>query len=372
MRALLALEDGKIFEGKSFGVQGERCGEVIFNTSMMGYQEILTDPSYQGQIVVMTYPLIGNYGLNQEDFESRKPFVSGFVVREECSYPSNWRSQYPIEQFFKKYNIVGISEIDTRALTRRIRDNGAKKGIISTIDFDQYSLIRKVKASPGLIGKDLVVEVSSPAEYFWKQKNGNHNHHKKYKVIAYDYGIKHNILRKLSSYNCEVKVVPAKTKAEAVIAQNPDGIFLSNGPGDPEAVNYAIKAVERLVGLKPIFGICLGHQILALALGAKTYKLKFGHHGANHPVKNLITNKIEITSHNHGFAVEENSLKNTGLDITHLNLNDGTVEGMRHTEYPIFSVQYHPEASPGPHDADYLFENFIQLMEKWHHDKFRN
>lgn len=372
MRALLALEDGKVFEGKSLGVQGESCGEVIFNTSMMGYQEILTDPSYQGQIVVMTYPLIGNYGFNQEDFESRKPFVSGFVVREECSYPSNWRSQYSIEQFFKKYNIVGISEIDTRALTKHIRDFGAKKGIISTVDFDKYSLIRKAKASPGLIGRDLVVEVSSPAEYSWKHKNGNYNHHKKYKVIAYDYGIKYNILRKLSSYNCEVKVVPAKTKAEQVIAQNPDGIFLSNGPGDPEAVSYAIKAVERLVGLKPIFGICLGHQILALALGAKTYKLKFGHHGANHPVKNLITNKIEITSHNHGFAVEENSLKNTGLDITHLNLNDGTVEGMRHTEYPIFSVQYHPEASPGPHDADYLFENFVQLMEKWHPYKFRN
>ncbi len=372
MRALLALEDGKVFEGKSFGVQGESCGEVIFNTSMMGYQEILTDPSYQGQIVVMTYPLIGNYGLNQEDFESRRPFVSGFVVREECSYPSNWRSQSSLEQFFKKYNIVGISEIDTRALTKHIRDFGAKKGIISTIDFDKYSLIRKAKASPGLIGRDLVVEVSSQAEYFWKHKNGNHNHHKKYKVIAYDYGIKYNILRKLSSYNCEVKVVPAKTKAEQVIAQNPDGIFLSNGPGDPEAVKYAIKAVERLIGLKPIFGICLGHQILALALGAKTYKLKFGHHGANHPVKNLLTGKIEITSHNHGFAVEENSLKNTGLDITHLNLNDGTVEGMRHTEYPVFSVQYHPEASPGPHDADYLFENFVQLMEKWHNHKFRN
>lgn len=372
MRALLALEDGKVFEGKSFGVQGESYGEVIFNTSMMGYQEILTDPSYQGQIVVMTYPLIGNYGFNQEDFESRRPFVSGFVVREECSYPSNWRSQFSIGQFFKKYNIVGISEIDTRALTKHIRDFGAKKGIISTFDFDKFSLIRKAKASPSLIGKDLVVEVSSPSEYSWKHKNGNHNHHKKYKVIAYDYGIKYNILRKLSSYNCEVRVVPAKTKAEAVIAQNPDGIFLSNGPGDPEAVSYAIKAVERLIGLKPIFGICLGHQILALALGAKTYKLKFGHHGANHPVKNLLTGKIEITSHNHGFAVEKESLRNTGLEITHLNLNDGTVEGMRHTEYPIFSVQYHPEASPGPHDADYLFENFIQLMEKWHQNKFRN
>jgi carbamoyl-phosphate synthase small subunit len=364
MKAILALEDGRVFEGKAFGATGESYGEVVFNTSMMGYQEILTDPSYNGQIVVMTYPLIGNYGLNEEDFESRKPFVKGFVVRESCPYPSNWRSQYTLDEFLKKYNIVGIEDIDTRALTLHLRNFGAKKGIISSVDLDKNRLVQKAKESPGLVGRDLVSEITTPDEFKLDRKP-EVKKEKTFRVIAYDLGIKYNILRKLDSYGCEVTVVPAFTPAEEIIRRKPEGIFLSNGPGDPEGVSYAIKNVRRLIGLKPIFGICLGHQILALALGAKTYKLKFGHHGANHPVKNLISGKIEITAQNHGFAVEEASLRNAGLVLTHLNLNDNTVEGMKHEDYPLFSVQYHPEASPGPHDSDYLFEKFIQLMEKW-------
>jgi carbamoyl-phosphate synthase small subunit len=363
MKAILALEDGKVFEGKGFGAVGESSGEVVFNTSMMGYQEILTDPSYNGQIVVMTYPLIGNYGLNEEDFESRAPFVKGFVVKEHSVFSSNWRSQFNLDEFLKKYNIVGIEDIDTRALTLHLRNFGAKKGIISYVDLDKNRLVQKAKDSPSIVGKDLVSEITAPAEFRWEEKT-QVKQERTFKVIAYDFGIKHNILKKLCSYGCEVIVVPAFTPAEDIIFRKPDGIFLSNGPGDPEAVSYAIKTVRRLIGLRPVFGICLGHQILALALGAKTFKLKFGHHGANHPVKNLITGKIEITAQNHGFAVEESSLKSAGLVLTHLNLNDNTVEGMRHEDYPLFSVQYHPEASPGPHDSDYLFERFVELMEK--------
>ena len=363
MKAILALEDGRVFEGMAFGTMGESSGEVVFNTSMMGYQEILTDPSYNGQIVVMTYPLIGNYGLNEEDFESKRPYVKGFVVKKHSTYPSNWRSQYNLDEFLKRYNIVGIEDIDTRALTLHLRNYGAKKGIISSIDLDRNRLVQKAKDSPGLVGRDLVSDITTSAEFNWDRKPELRKE-KTYKVIAYDFGIKYNILKKLSSYGCEVTIVPAFTPAEDVVLRKPDGIFLSNGPGDPEAIFYAIKTVRRLIGLRPIFGICLGHQILALALGAKTFKLKFGHHGANHPVKNLISGKIEITAQNHGFAVEESSLRGTGLVLTHINLNDHTVEGLKHEDYPLFSVQYHPEASPGPHDSDYLFEKFIALMEK--------
>jgi carbamoyl-phosphate synthase small subunit len=363
MKAILALEDGRVFEGRAFGSVGESSGEVVFNTSMMGYQEILTDPSYNGQIVVMTYPLIGNYGLNQEDFESKGPCIKGFVVKEHSVYPSNWRSQYNLDEFLKRYKIVGIEDIDTRTLTLHLRNLGAKKGIISSVDLDKNRLVQRAKASPGLVGRDLVSDITTLTEFNWDRK-AELKKGKVYKVIAYDFGIKYNILKKLSSYECEVTIVPAFTPAEEVIQRKPDGIFLSNGPGDPEGLSYAIKTVRRLIGLKPVFGICLGHQILALALGARTFKLKFGHHGANHPVKNLITGRIEITAQNHGFAVEESSMRGAGLVLTHINLNDHTVEGLKHEDYPLFSVQYHPEASPGPHDSDYLFERFIELMEK--------
>ncbi|OGL48670.1 MAG: carbamoyl phosphate synthase small subunit [Candidatus Schekmanbacteria bacterium RIFCSPHIGHO2_02_FULL_38_11] len=372
MNAIICLEDGRHFAGKSFGAEGEAVGEVVFNTSMMGYQEILTDPSYQGQIVLMTYPLIGNYGINYEDVESRRIFLSGFIVKEYCFYPSNFRSETSLGEFLKKADIVGIEGIDTRALTRHIRDKGAQQGIISTLDFDVESLIKKIKKSPGLIGRDFVKEVTTNSPYSWNEggwdleKGYRKNSTKKpqrYKVVAYDFGIKHNILRMLVDSGCDVEVVPANTRAEDVLARNPDGVFLSNGPGDPEAVSYAINSTKRLLGKKPIFGICLGHQILGLALGGKTYKLKFGHHGANHPVKELSSGRIEITAQNHGFAVDVDSISDAYL--THVNLNDQTVEGMAHKNLPVFSVQYHPEASPGPHDSRYLFKRFVDLMEKY-------
>jgi carbamoyl-phosphate synthase small subunit len=373
MIAKLALENGTIFTGEHFGAEGEVSGEVCFNTSITGYQEILTDPSYAGQIVTMTYTQIGNYGINLNDMESMKPQVRGFVVKEYFDFPSSWRSQSSLGDWLKKNNILAIQGIDTRMLTKIIRDQGAMRGVISTADIDDTSLIAKAKASPEMTGLDLAKNVTTQKEYRWSDidktafalgtKNGE-KADKKYKVVVYDYGVKQNILRRLTSYGCDLTVVPASYSAEQVLAMNPDGIFLSNGPGDPDAVKYAIVNIKKLVGKKPIFGICLGHQLLALALGGKTYKLKFGHRGANHPVKNLRNSEIEITSQNHGFAVDWKSMDETEVELTHLNLNDNTVEGFEHKKHPIFCVQYHPEASPGPHDSDYLFSKFVTMMER--------
>lgn len=355
-KATIALEDGSFFTGFSFGADGEAVGEIVFNTSMAGYQEILTDPSYCGQIVTMTYPLIGNYGVNGDDNESVKPFLSGFVVREAANVYSNWRAEGSLEEFLKCHRIVGVEGIDTRALTRKIREQGAMKAIVSTSGAAVNDLVKKAKDSPGLIGRDLVKEVTTTRSY------QTYNGASKYRVVAFDFGIKKNILNLLAAHNFKTTVVPAATSAAKVLAQNPDGVFLSNGPGDPAAVNYAVEAIKHLLGKVPLFGICLGHQLLALALGAKTYKLKFGHHGANHPVKNLLTGKVEITAQNHGFAVDPKTLPKM-TEITHLNLNDQTVEGLRCSNIPAFSVQYHPEASPGPHDSRYLFADFVKLIE---------
>ena len=366
--ALLALADGTVFRGSSFGADGETAGEVVFNTAMTGYQEILTDPSYRGQLVCMTYPEIGNVGINPEDIESRRPFVDGLIVREYWSEPSNWRSEETLGDYLARYGIVGISSIDTRALVRRIRTTGAQTGVISTTDLDGERLARKAKAHPTLVGRDLVRDVSCVQPYEWHQ--GLWGFESGYEtlpvhgcsVVAYDFGIKWNILRNLAATGCRVRVVPASTPAEDVLEMKPDGVFLSNGPGDPEAVTYAVDNVAKLVGKTPIFGICLGHQILGLALGGKTYKLKFGHHGANQPVMDLTTQRVEITAQNHGFAVDVDSL--AGLaELTHVNLNDKTVEGLRVPARRAFSVQYHPEASPGPHDANYLFKRFLHLIE---------
>ena len=384
MKALLALADGKCYPGLSFGAEGEAVGEVVFNTSMTGYQEILTDPSYHGQLVAMTYPQIGNVGVNAEDVESRKPFVKGFIVREYTAAPSNWRATQPLHEYMREHGIVGIQGIDTRSLVRHLRDVGSQEGIISTLSGDTGALVAKAQVSPGLVGRDLVKNVTCAEGYDWnegtwdleegyKRRDGTTAGARRGKkgsfrapahfVVAYDYGIKYNILRNLAEIGCRVKVVPAATPAEDVLALNPDGIFLSNGPGDPDAVPYAKENVRKLIGKKPIFGICLGHQIMGLALGGKTYKLKFGHHGGNQPVMDLTTRKVEITSQNHGFAVDAESLKGAA-EVTHLNLNDHTVEGLAHRELPIFSVQYHPESSPGPHDATYLFRRFTDLMKK--------
>ncbi len=369
-KALLVIEDGTVFEGSGFGAEGEVFGEVVFNTSMTGYQEILTDPSYNGQIVAMTYPEIGNCGVNEEDVESRRPFLKGFVVKEYWRTPSNWRSQGDLESYLANYGIVGIEGIDTRSLTKLIRSKGAQKAVISTQDLDPKNLLKKVQSSEGIVGIDLVTEVSCEEPYNWNE--GTHSWRPldekdlqaedKFKVVAYDFGLKQNILRKLTDHGCEVTVVPSGTPPNEVLALDPDGIFLSNGPGDPAAVSYAIESIRTLIGKKPIFGICLGHQILSLALGAETYKLKFGHRGANQPVKNLVTGKVEITSQNHGFAVDADTL-GKDIEVTHINLNDQTIEGIKHKKHPAFSVQYHPEASPGPHDASYLFQDFIDLMK---------
>jgi carbamoyl-phosphate synthase small subunit len=384
MKAILALADGEFYVGRSFGAEGEVAGEVVFNTSMTGYQEILTDPSYEGQIVAMTYPEIGNVGVNPEDVESRKPYVKGFIVKEHVSLPSNWRSTQTLHDYMKEHGIVGIEGIDTRTLVRHLRDHGSQEAVISTLSDKHEELVAKAKASPGLIGRDLVKEVTCSEPYEWNEGKwelgkgyrrieseietgtGTEKKRKKRKplfVVAYDFGIKFNILRNLAESGCKVKVVPAWTSAEELLALNPDGIFLSNGPGDPDAVPYAKENVQKLIGKKPIFGICLGHQIMGLALGGKTYKLKFGHHGGNQPVMDLTTRKVEITTQNHGFAVDADSLKGAA-EVTHLNLNDNTVEGLAHRELPIFSVQYHPESSPGPHDASYLFRRFVEMMEK--------
>ena len=400
-KAVLALADGTVFEGRPFGAEGEAIGEVVFNTGMTGYQEVLSDPSYRGQIVCMTYPHIGNTGVNPEDMEAVRPALAGFIVKEGCAGPSNWRMQEPLEGFLKAHGIVGIQGIDTRALTRHIRDRGAQEGCVSTRDEDPARLVEKAQASPGLIGRDLVAEVTCPGPYIWSEgewvwgKGANRGAMEAasrppapqmdlfgdapkpggpFKVVAFDCGIKLNILRKLVGFGCVVVVVPASTRASEVLAQQPDGVFLSNGPGDPEGVPYFIETVQALLGRKPIFGICLGHQILGLALGGKTFKLKFGHHGCNHPVKDLTTEKVEITTQNHGFAVAMDSFRDCRIgelaihreDIlqTHVNLNDGTCEGLLHRTLPVFAVQYHPEASPGPHDSHYLFKRFLALMER--------
>ncbi len=370
MKAILLLEDGTVFEGIAFGAKGRKCGEVVFNTAMCGYQEILTDPSYNEQIITMTYPLIGNYGTNKGDWESRKIFASGFIVKENCDYPSNWRSADSLDEYLKASGIVGLEGIDTRALVRHIRTEGAMRGIISSNEFNVVNLRKELDKYPGLVGRDIVKDVTVRKPYDWDKgvvdvlKDQELLPEKKYSVVAFDYGIKQNILRLLRSHGCDVHVVPAATPAKEVLARKPDGVFLSNGPGDPAAVDYAIGTVRSLLGNVPIFGICLGHQILALALGGKTYKLKFGHRGANHPVKNLQTGKIEITSQNHGFCVDMDSLKRKDVELTHLNLNDNTNEGLRCKKMKAFSVQYHPEASPGPHDSNYLFDDFTNLMKR--------
>ena len=368
MKAILALSDGTVFEGDHFGALGETLGEVVFNTGMTGYQEVITDPSYTGQIVTMTYPLIGNYGCNDADVESIGPQVEGFIVREYSSHYSNWRSNLSLDNYLRQYGIIGIQGIDTRALTRRLRLHGVMNGVLSTVDNDSQSLVKKAQTWPGLIGADLAQKVTCTQSYSWNDPGKELNDAlsprfiPQFRVVAMDFGIKYNILRQLARHGCEVQVVSAHTSADEILAYNPDGIFLSNGPGDPEPVNYAVKTIKQLIGKKPIFGICLGHQLLGLAFGGKTFKLKFGHRGSNQPVRQLETGRVEITAQNHGFCVDIDSLPRT-VEITHINLNDQTLEGMQHSEHPTFSVQYHPEASPGPHDANYLFERFTNLMK---------
>ena len=353
--AVLLLDDGRLFKGTVFGAIGESIGEVCFNTGMTGYQEILTDPSYAKQMVTMTAPHIGNYGINSEDVESEKIQVAGFIIKEESFIPSNWRSEMSLAEYLKKQNVVGIKNIDTRALTKHIRDNGAMNGVISSKTDNIDELASKLNDTPPMEGLDLAKIVSTKKIYQWSEKG-------RYKIAAIDFGIKKNILRLLESFDCSVMVFPAKTKAHEILSYDPDGVFLSNGPGDPAAVRYGIETIKNLLGIKPIFGICLGHQLLALALGAKTFKLKFGHRGINHPVKNINLGTIEITSQNHGFAVDLDSLPKNILS-THINLNDNTSAGIECTEYPAFSVQYHPESSPGPHDSRYLFKKFIGMMD---------
>jgi carbamoyl-phosphate synthase small subunit len=363
----LALEDGTVYAGRAFGASGERFGEVVFNTSMTGYQEVLTDPSYKGQIVCMSYPLIGNYGINPEDRESARPQVEGFLVRERARRASNFRATGTLEDYLREHGVIGLEGIDTRALVRRLRVRGAMTGVLSTTDLDDHSLVRKARSAPNIVGRDLVREVVPPAPFHWQDGFTSPfvtylparppTHH----VVALDFGMKQNILRCLVQVGCRVTVLPGTATAEEVLAHKPDGIFLSNGPGDPEPLTYAINTIRELVGTRPIFGICLGHQLLGLALGAQTFKLKFGHRGANQPVLNQLTNRVEITTQNHGFAVRLDNLP-ADLEPTHLNLNDHTLEGMRHRTEPVFSVQYHPEASAGPHDSGYLFEEFRKLM----------
>lgn len=389
-KALLALADGTVFEGRALGYEGETVGEVVFNTAMTGYQEVLSDPSYKGQIITMTCPHIGNYGVTSEDMESRRLWAEGFVVLEASRFVSNWRSQQAIQEMLTEAKVVAIEGIDTRALTRHLREHGSQQGIITHLDLDRARAIGQAKQAPTIVGRDLAREVTCARSYEWATGSGDwipasstkgsaDGRSTRWRVVAYDFGIKHNILRRLVDVGCQVTVVPAATSAAEVAALQPDGVFLSNGPGDPEGVPYAVKAVEELIGRFPIFGICLGHQILCLAFGLKTYKLKFGHHGANHPVMDLRTRKVEITSQNHNFAVQGpqplGEVPNVppvvktrygSLSLTHISLNDYSIEGMVCMDHPVFSVQYHPEAAPGPHDAAYLFEEFVRLMEKQH------
>ncbi len=371
-KATLVLENGQQFVGEAFGADGEVTGEVVFNTCLSGYQEILTDPSYTGQIVTMTYPLIGNYGINEDDMESSKPAVAGLIVKEYTHRFSNFRATMSLGEWLTRRGIVAIQGIDTRMLTKILRIDGAMRGILTTQDHPVEELLSRVKRSPQMVNLDLATGVSCGTSYGWEgidqtpfalPAEGPDGDRAIRHVIAYDYGIKQNILRRLTRYGCNVTVVPARYSAADVLSLNPDGIFLSNGPGDPAAVTVAIESIRQIIGRKPIFGICLGHQLIALALGGKTFKLKFGHRGGNHPVKNLITGRIEITSQNHGFAVDPASLDSTIVEVTHVNLNDQTNEGIRHKQLPLFSVQYHPEASPGPHDSDYLFRDFLAMME---------
>ncbi len=372
MKAIIALEDGTTFEGRSFTGHGEAVGEIVFNTSLSGYQEVLTDPSYTGQIVTMTYPLIGNYGTNPEDMESSGAHPKAFLIKEYNSYPSNYRSTKPLAEFLQDHDVLGVEGFDTRALVRHIRTKGAMKGIVSTKELDKDTLVQRAKEWSGLVGQDMVKRVTCEVPYGWGDnepvvgsnfKTAKKPGEKSFKVVAFDFGIKYNQLRLLQEKGCQIQVVPATTDAKTVLAMDPDGIFLSNGPGDPEGVEGVVDTIKELLGKKPIFGICLGHQMLALAYGASAYKLKFGHRGGNQPVKDLTTGHVEITAQNHGFCIDEATLPKGDVEVTHINLNDNSLEGMRHTKYPAFSVQYHPEFAPGPHDAKYLFDRFIDMMQ---------
>ena len=377
MEAILTLEDGQVYRGRGFGASGERAGEVVFNTSLFGYQEILTDPSYAGQIIILTYPHIGNYGTNPTDVESARAFAEGLVVRELSQRSSNWRASEEISEYLVRNNVPAISHIDTRALVRRLRQFGSMRGVLSTADQNVERLVARAKASPSMVGRDLASGVTTRAPYNWNEPSSRifvgatgsspagGTSETRFRVVAYDFGIKQNILRQLVDRGCSLTVVPASTSADDVLARKPDGVFLSNGPGDPEPLEYAAQNIRKLIGQVPIFGICLGHQVLGLALGGKTFKLKFGHHGGNHPVMNLATRKIEITAQNHGFVVDPDSLKVSEIELTHMNLNDYTLEGFKHKSLPLFGVQYHPEASPGPHDSQYLFDDFLALMRQF-------